>query len=285
MVGSPNAVELTVDAAWFIADAVGAGAFPWVLGITTPYHDGSQRAAYIARQSAELSALGVISGESGQISPAVADWIRVVCFPDRWLELRYVRSGSGGGELLRGIVARRDDRTVVALRNAQLVTFTALAVDDAYAVVPILAAGLGHRTPAQFTEFSLPARVGARADEQLRGGADLAGVLDYLGVPASARPAVTAVFRGPTNYVEVVAGRHQDGSHVTSEVGIALVDTSEGRIVVSPAKAADGQWVSTYAPGTPFAVALAVENLTAALPNGQWFPTAHLARDFTAHRT
>lgn len=282
--GTPNAVELSVDAAWFIADAVGAGAFPWVLGITTPYRDGAERAAFNARQSEELTRLGVVSRETKQIAPAVADWIRVVCFPDRWLELRYVRTGSVGGELLRGLVARRGDRTVVALRNAQLVTFTAMTVDDPYGLVPILDVGLGSREPARFAEFSMPARVGARADEQLRAGAELAGVLDYLGVPDSARGVVQAVFQGPSSYVEIVAGRHRDGSHTTSEVGIALVDTTEGRVLVSPGKASDGEWVSTFGPGTPFAIALAVENLTATLPDGQWFPSARLARDFTARR-
>jgi hypothetical protein len=281
-VRAPNAVELTVDAAWFIADAVGAGSFPWVLGITTPYQDHSERAEFQARQSRELTELGVISGELGRISSPVQDWIRVVCFPDRWLELRYVRGNSG--ELLRGIVARRGDRTVVALRSAQLVTFTAIAVDDPYGLVPILAAGLGNRDAARFAEFALPARVGARADAQLRGGADLAGVLDYLGVPESARPVVQAAFRGPRNYVEVVAGRRRDGAHATTEVGIAVVDTTEGRVVVRPEKAPDGEWVSTFAPGTPFAIALAVENLTATLPDGQWFPAAHLTRDFSARR-
>lgn len=277
---APNAVELTVDAAWFIADAVGAGAFPWVLGITTPYQDHGERGAFQAAQTRELTELGVISG--GRISPAVQEWIRTVCFPERWLELRYVRGGSG--ELLRGLVARSADRTVVALRSGQLVTFTSLTVDDPYGLVPILAAGLGSRDPARFADFSLPARVGARADTQLRGGADLAGVLDYLGVPPSARPVVEAVFRGPRSYVEVVAGQRRDGSHATTEVGIALVDTTHGRLVVSPAKASDGEWISTFAPGTPFAVAVAVENLTATLPDGQWFPAAHLARDFSARR-
>ncbi|WP_197382914.1 ESX secretion-associated protein EspG [Mycolicibacterium mengxianglii] len=281
--GAPNAVELTVEAAWFIADAVEAGAFPWVLGITTPYRDARARSTFVARQTAELTALGVIS-PSGQISPAVAEWIRVVCFPDRWLELRYVRSGSDTTELLRGIVARRGDRTVVALRNAQLVTFTALSVDDPYALVPILVAGLDNRAPARFAEFAMPARVGARADEQLRAGTDLAAVLDFLGVPTTARPVVRAVFNGPRSYVEVVAGQRRDGSHATSEVGIAVVDTTEGRVVVSPSRAADGEWVSTFAPGTAFAIALAAENLTATLPDGQWFPSTHLARDFTARQ-
>lgn len=275
-----NAVELTVDAAWYCAEAVGAGALPWVLGITTPYRDAGERAGFREQQLRALTDLGIITAAG--ISAPVTQWLRVVCFPQQWLELRYVRGDSG--ELLRGIVARQDGRTVVALRNAQLVTFTELAVDGPDALVPILAAGLGHRDVARFPEFALPARVGARADAQLRGGAELAGVLDYLGVPAAAHHVVEAVFRGPRRYVEVVAGQRRDGTHTTSEVGIALVDTSQGRLLVSPTRAADGEWISTFAPATPFAVAMAIERLTATLPDGPWFPAAHLARDFTARR-
>ncbi len=120
---------------------------------------------------------------------AVADWIRVVCFPDRWLDLRYVgpAAASGSDDLLRGIIARRGGKTVVALRNAQLVTFTAMDIHDARALVPVLGVGLAQRPPARFDEFSLPAQVGARADERLRNGAPLTEVLDYLGIPQSAR--------------------------------------------------------------------------------------------------
>src|ERR1700753_4210319 len=127
MAAEPNAVELTVDQAWFIAETVGAGTFPWVLAITTPYTDATERGAFIDRQAAELTRMGMMSA-SGAVNPAVADWIRVVCFPERWLDLRYVGSGqaSGADELLRGIIARRGDKTVVALRNAQLATFTAM---------------------------------------------------------------------------------------------------------------------------------------------------------------
>src|SRR5437588_1556961 len=124
MATKPNAVELTVDQAWFIAETVGAGTFPWVLAITTPYIDAAERAAFGDRQSAELTRMGMMSA-GGTVDSAVADWIRVVCFPDRWLDLRYVGPGqvSGASDLLRGIVAWRGDKTVVALRNAQLVTF------------------------------------------------------------------------------------------------------------------------------------------------------------------
>jgi EspG family len=290
MNGAPNAVELTVDHAWFIAETIGAGSFPWVLAITPPYRDAAQRAVFFERQKADLIRMGLLrpdGGNDGGINPAVAEWIRVVCFPDRWLDLRYLgpapnQRANCTGELLRGIVAQRGAKTVVALRSAQLITFTAIDVDDPRALVPVLCVGLAQRPPARFDEFSMPTRVGARADERLRGGTPLAEVLDYLGIPASARPVVESVFSGPRSYVEIVAGCHRDGRHATTEVGMSIVDTAAGRVLVSPSCAYDGEWVSTFSPGTPFAIAVAIEQLTANLPDGQWFSSQRLARDFSA---
>ena len=282
MTTKPNAVELTVDQAWFIAETVGAGTFPWVLAITTPYADAAERAAFLAAQSAELTRMGMVSAD-GVVDAAVADWIRVVCFPERWLDLRYVGSAAaaGGDDLLRGIIARRGGKTVVALRNAQLVTFTAMDIHDARALVPILGVGLAQRPPARFDDFSLPAQVGARADERLRNGAALAEVLDYLGIPRSARPVVESVFTGPRSYVEIVAGCHRDGQHASTEVGMSIVDTTAGRVLVSPSRAFDGEWISTFSPGTPFAIGLAVEQLTGQLPDRHWFEGNRLSRDFS----
>ncbi len=290
MDSEPNAVELTVDNAWFIAETIGAGSFPWVLAITTPYWDAAQRNAFLARQKAELTRMGLLS-EHGAINSAVADWIRVVCFPDRWLDLRYLgpNTGDGTGELLRGVVAQRAGsstptapKTVVALRSAQLITFTAMDIEDPRDLVPVLGVGLAHRSPARFEEFSMPTRVGARADERLRSGAPLGEVLDYLGIPTSARPVVESVFTGPRSYVEIVAGCNRDGRHTTTEVGLSVVDTAAGRVLVSPSRAFDGEWVSTFSPGTSFATAVAIEQLTSYLPEQQWFPGQRLSRDFSA---
>ncbi|HME80332.1 MAG TPA: ESX secretion-associated protein EspG [Mycobacterium sp.] len=288
MAAQPNAVELTVEQAWYIADTVGAGTFPWVLAITMPYTDAAERAAFNDRQAAELTRMGLRSA-GGDVNPAVAEWVRQVCFPDRWLDLRYVGSGevSGADELLRGIIARRGDerretrKTIVALRDAQLVTFTAMDIHDARALVPVLGVGLAQRPPARFEEFSLPARVGARADERLRSGGSLAEVLDYLGIPQSARPVVESVFTGPRSYVEIVAGCRHDGRHASTEVGMSIVDTTAGRVLVSPSRAYDGEWISTFKPGTAFAIAVAVEQLTAELPESDWFPGNRLSRDFS----
>lgn len=284
MDSEPNAVELTVDQAWFIAETTGAGNFPWVLAITTPYCDAAQREGFFDRQRGELAQMGLLS-EDGVVNSVVADWIKVVCFPDRWLDLRYLgpTSAIGAGELLRGVVARRDgatEKTVVALRSAQLVTFTAMDIDSPRALVPVLSVGLIQRPPARFPEFSMPTRVGARADERLRAGTPLGEVLDYLGIPQSARSVVESVFAGPRSYVEIVAGCRCDGRHTTTEVGLSIVDATVGRVLVSPSRAFDGEWVSTFGPGTPFAIAGAIEQLTANLPDGQWFSGRRLSRDF-----
>jgi EspG family len=271
-----NAVELTVDAAWFLAEAGGAGSFPWVLAITPPYGDTVERSAFEAAQTDELTRLGVIS-TAGTVDSAVSQWIQVTCRASHWLEMRVV---SGQGQVLRGVISRAAGRTVVALRSAELVTFTEMDVDHPHALVPVLAAGLTQQPPAQIDEFSLPARAGAHADEQLRYGAQLRDMLDYLGIPASARPVVEAAFGTRRIYVEIVAGQHRDGHRISTDVGVSIVDTPAGRVLVSPSKAFDGEWVSTFTPGTPLAIASAVERLTAMLPDGSWFPDIHLTRDF-----
>lgn len=271
-----DAVELTADQAWYLADRLGAGAFPWVLAITPPYSEPAHRAAFVAEQTAELTRMGVLD-PGGEVRTEVAQWVRLACRPAQWLDLRFV---SGPGDLLRGIVGRRDGRSVVVLRNAQLVTFTEIDISHPHALVPVLTAGLSHRKPAIFEEFSMPAAAGARADEQIRSGTPLAEVLGFLGIPRSAHAVVESVFEGRRTYVEIVAGEHRDGHRVTTDVGVSIVDTMAGRILVAPTKARDGEWISTFTAGTADAIAVAVERLTAALPGGRWFPDHPLTRDF-----
>lgn len=276
-----DAVELTAESAWYLADTLGAGSFPWVLAVTPPYSDHGDRARFEAAQAERLTRIGVLDAD-GAVDPAVARWIRSVCRPAQWLELRFVGER---GAMLRGIVARDAARTVVALRSGGLITLTEMQIDHPHALVPVLTVGLSGRSPARFAEFTLPARVGAKADDQIRRGASVRDLLDYLGVPPSARPVVVAAFEEPRTYVEIVAGQHRDGHRVSTDVGVSVVDTTAGRVLVSPTKARDGEWISTFAPGEPIAVAAAVERLTGALPDGPWFPHQPLTRDFDDSRS
>jgi hypothetical protein len=276
-----NAVELTVQQAWYLAELTGAGSFPWVLAITPPYSEPSAGAAFATDRAAELTELGVLSGD-GTVNPAVARWIRSACRAPQWLELRVV---SAGGDMLRGVVGRQDGRTVVALRSAGLVTFTELDITQPGELVPVVTAGLPGRRPADFDEFTVPVRAGARADEKLRNGTDLAEIVAHLGIPVSARPVVEAVFAGRRSYVEIVAGEHRDGYRVSTEVGVSVVDCGAGRILVHPHQAFDGEWVSTFTPGDTSSIAAALDRLTASLPDGSWFPDAGSDRFSTAPHT
>jgi hypothetical protein len=271
-----NAVELTAEQAWVVADALRAGHFPWVLAITPPFSDHPTQAATEPSIRAQLLELGVMTAD-GAVIPAVRQWVTATCRTRRWLELRFVR---GSADMLRGLVARRDGETVVALRSSGLVTFSTVEADDPESLVSALTAGLAGRPPAKFEEFSLPARVGARADEQLRSGTPLPDVIEFLGIPPSARAVVEAAYAPGRRYVEIVAGDHRDGHRVSTDVGVSIVDTHVGRVLVAPSKAFDGEWISTFTPGTPLAIATAVERLTATLPDGPWFPRVQLLRDF-----
>lgn len=281
---SPDAVELTVDAAWFLADALDAGTFPWVLAITVPFTDEGHRSAFNIRQRQELSRIGVLDS-AGAVHPAVARWIRTICRPDKWLDLRYVDAGSSTPALMRGLIARRDrpdeTLTVVALRNAHLLTLTVIDADEPSVLVPSVVAGLRRRHPAKFPEFTLPTDIGAKADEQLRSGAALGEVLGFLGVPAAAHPVVESAFYGPRTYVEVVAGQRTQEGEQTTSVGVSVMDTTTGRVLIAPHRAGDGTWLSTFAPGSEFAIAVAVDQLTGLLPAGRWFPDNRLTKDFT----
>jgi hypothetical protein len=282
--GEPNAVELTVEQAWFVADVIGAGSFPWVLAITPPYRDHGERAAFVAAQTDSLVRMRIMRGDGpAGVNSVVAQCIRTVCFPERWLELRFVGPRSGTVDL-RGIVARAGRSTVVALRSAQFVTFTAMELDHPHALAPVLTVGLAGGAPAVFDEFTLPATAGAKADEQIRKGTPVAEVLQYLGLTPSGREVAEAVYTGPRSYVEVIAGQRRDGVHVTTEVGMSVVDCPAGRILVRPHRGFDGTWLSTFTSGTSFAISLAVEQLTATLPDGRWFPETTLTRDFDTVR-
>ncbi|MFY1621177.1 ESX secretion-associated protein EspG, partial [Micromonospora sp. WMMD736] len=66
-----NAVELTVEQAWYVADTLGAGSFPWVLAITQPFSDPAARRGFTSERVAELAQLGVLTDDN-DINPAVA---------------------------------------------------------------------------------------------------------------------------------------------------------------------------------------------------------------------
>lgn len=266
-----EAVEITAHQAWFLADHLAAGTFPWKLAITAPYLDPTEREDFSAKTLAELTESGVIDS-SGNVKPSAAHSIRTICQAPQWLEWLTVVDAD---QILRGVLARASDSAaVVALRYAQMITFTPLQLTHSEAVVPIVTAGL--RTdahPAQFNEFELPMDVGKSIDARIGRGADIAETLTDLGIPEREADIMEIARTGDRITVELTAHEATNGARHQTDVSVNVISSEVGLILVSPApgQPRDGG-SSVFAPGEAFAIAMAVRDLTGRLPSGPWFP-------------
>lgn len=266
-----EAVEVTAYQAFFLADYLGAGVYPWKLAITGAYVDPAEREPFNARCIEELTAAGVMDTE-GRVKPSVAQSVRTVCRPRQWLEWYTVVDAD---QMLRGVLARTSPPdAVVALRYAQMVTFTPLQLIHSEAVVPIITAGLPQdQPPAQFEEFELPMDVGRQIDERIARGADVAETLTDLGIDARAADVMELARTGKRITVELTAHDAGDGGRQQTDVSVNLISTEVGLILVSPPAGEPREGgVSIFAPGEPFAISMAIRDLTARLPSGTWFP-------------
>lgn len=266
-----EAVEVTAQQAWFLADHLHAGAFPWKLAITTPYLDPGQREAFNEQCVAELTETGVIDA-TGQVKPSVAEAIQTVCQATQWLEWLTLVDPQ---QVLRGVLARTaPPDAVVALRYAQMITFTPLELTHSEAIVPIITAGLPpDQPPARFEEFSLPMDIGKAIDERISRGADVVETLVDLGVPEQDAEIMEIARTGDRITVELTAHEASNGSRRQTDVSVNLISTDVGLILVSPPAGEPREGGSSvFAPAEPFAVSMAVRELTERLPSGTWFP-------------
>lgn len=272
---SSPAVELTTDQAWFLAEELRAGSFPWKLAITAPFYDPAEREAFNRRCRAELVEAGIIDGNDA-IHPAVASSIRTICHPQHWLEWLTVVDEN---QILRGVLARGADPTafVVALRYAQMLTLTPMHVTYTQAVVPIITTGLPEQPPARFDEFVMPMETGATIDKRIARGADITTTLTGLGIPESSAQAMELARGGEWVNVEITAHEAVNGAHRNTDVGVSVINTDIGRILVAPEDDRPrAEASSVFSPADPFAVAVAIRDLTARLPSGPWFPDENL---------
>lgn len=266
-----DAVEVTAQQAFFLADYLSAGTFPWKLAITGPYVDPAERAPFNERSLAELTEAGVIDTQ-GRVKPSVAVSVRTVCQANQWLEWLTVVDAD---QILRGVLARTTSaEVVVALRYAQMVTFTPLQLTHSGEVVPIISAGLPpDQPPAQFNEFELGMDIGKQIDERIARGADIVGTLTDLGVPERDAEIMELARTGPRITVELTAHEATNGARHQTDVSINLISTELGLILVSPPAGEPREGgTSVFMPAEPFAVSMAVRDLTARLPSGTWFP-------------
>lgn len=268
---SYEAAELTAQQAWFLADYLRAGSYPWMLAITAPYADPGERGPFNQQCLDELRDARVVE-PNGQVKSSVAQAIRTVCQPRQWLEWRTIIDPE---QILRAVLARTSPPDAVAvLRYAQMVTFTPLQLTDSEAIVPIITAGLPpDERPANFTEFTLPMETGKAIDNRISRGADIIETLTALRIPQREAEIMEVARTGDRTLIELTAHEATNGTRQHSDVSVNIISTEVGTILVSPTWRAHGAGVdSVFAPAEPFAVAMAVRDLTDRLPSGTWFP-------------
>lgn len=269
---SHPAFEVTAHQAWWLADHLRLGAYPWKLAITGPYTDPNEADSFETQCREELAAAGIIDA-NGSVNPLVTETIRTVCQRRQWLEWYTIVDSE---QMLRGVLARdpeSESQAVVALRHAQMVTFTPLEVLYSEAVVPILTAGLPDRPPARFNEFVIPMDLGAAVDRRVARGADITEALVELGVPEDDAQFMEMARQGPYINVEVTAHEAGGGGRHQSEVSINILSTQLGQILVHPPAGERREGAaSVFVPADRFSIAMAVRDLTAQLPSGTWFP-------------
>lgn len=266
-----EALEITAAQAWFLADYLNAGSFPWKLAITAPYFDPSEHDTFYEKSVAELTESGVLDS-SLNVEPAAAHSIRTVCRASQWLEWLTM---AGADQTMRGVLARASDSAaVVALRYAQMITFTPLQLTHSEAVVPIITAGLPtDALPAQFNEFELPMDIGKAIDARIGRGADIVETLTDLGIPEREADIMEIARTGDRITVELTAHQATNGSRHQTDVSVNIISTEVGLILVSPVPGQPREGgTSVFAPGEPFAIAMAIRDLTNRLPSGTWFP-------------
>ncbi|ANE83542.1 secretion protein (plasmid) [Mycobacterium adipatum] len=269
---SYDAVEVTAHQAWFLADHLGAGTYPWKLAITAPYVDPGEREPFNERCLTELTEIGVID-EQGRVKPSVAESIRTICQATQWLEWFTMIDPD---QILRGVLARiSGPEVVVALRYAQMITFTPLQLTHSEAIVPIISAGLPQdQPPARFAEFELRMDVGKQIDERIGRGADIIETLTDLGVPERDAEVMELARTGERITVELTAHDAINGARHQTDVCVNLISTEVGLILVSPPAGEPREGGSSiFAPAEPFAISMAVRDLTDRLPSGTWFPS------------
>jgi hypothetical protein len=262
---------MTAQQAWFLADHLRAGSYPWTLAITAPYSDPGERAGFDEKCRAELTEIGIMD-EQGHVNPAIASAVVTACQPRQWLQWLTIIDSD---QILRGVLARTSPPdAVVVLRYAQMVTLTPLQLSGSESLVPIITAGLpDDQRPAHFEEFFLPMDIGKAIDDRIGRGADIVETLVELGVPERDAEIMELARTGERITIELTAHEANNGARHGTDVSVNVISTEVGSILVSPPAGEPREGGSSlFAPAESFAVAMAVRDLTDRLPSGTWFP-------------
>ncbi|MFE4459538.1 ESX secretion-associated protein EspG [Nocardia tengchongensis] len=271
MTDDPLALDLNVDAALLLRELTEIDAYPAVLALMPNIFRGEDRERVRAVLTPQLAAIGVVD-DHDQVHPVVRAWLQCLDRPDIELAARVIDFDDAGkpAAMLRFSLTRRGPMHVLALRNDDHVVIQPVFTDGERLdpMAAAIAAVLGVARTAAFDPLTAASEdfsaVPAEPEQRRR-------ALFALGASSHTAAVLTRALDGIVRRAEVVMIEHTDGVSTTPELCLSVLDTVEGRLVVVPATALDGQTRSTYLPGDEAALRAGVRALVELLPGGSWF--------------
>ncbi|MEA3526971.1 ESX secretion-associated protein EspG [Nocardia implantans] len=269
----PVAIDLNVDAALVLKELVGIDSYPPVLALLPNIYRLEDRERVHAVVAQRLTEAGIIDGD--RVHPVVEHWVRCLDRPDVELAARIMSTGSDGQPraMLRFSLVRSDDTHVLALRCDDEVVIQTMFQDGQNLdnLTAALAAALGPAEALRFTPVTATVEqlgeVPSDPDERRQ-------ALLELGAQPHTAAVLSRALTEVVRRAEILVIEHRDGSQARPEVSVSVLDTTSGRLIVTPSRAMDGEIWSTFAPGDDAALRSGIGALIDLVPGRSWFDTS-----------
>ncbi|MBF6189798.1 ESX secretion-associated protein EspG [Nocardia beijingensis] len=273
MEADPVAIDLNVDAALVLKELVGIDSYPPVLALLPNIYRLEDRERVHAVVAQRLTEAGIIDGD--RVHPVVEHWVRCLDRPDVELAARIMSTGSDGQPraMLRFSLVRSDDTHVLALRCDDEVVIQTMFQDGQNLdnLTAALAAALGPAEALRFTPVTATVEqlgeVPSDPDERRQ-------ALLELGAQPHTAAVLSRALTEVVRRAEILVIEHRDGSQARPEVSVSVLDTTSGRLIVTPSRAMDGEIWSTFAPGDDAALRSGIGALIDLVPGRSWFDTS-----------
>ncbi|MEC3920217.1 ESX secretion-associated protein EspG [Nocardia sp. CDC160] len=273
MAHDPVAVELNVDAALLLRRLVGIDSYPLVLALMPNVFLVEDQERVDTVVSEQLTRIGVL--DDGIVHPTIERWLRCLYRPDVEMDARIVDTGPDArpDAMLRLALVRCGEDHVLALRSGDEVVIQSVhqQMNQLDAICAVLKAALGSCPPARFEPMTATLEQFTVVPE---GRVERRSALMELGATPRTARVLSQALDETTRRAEVVMIEHHDGATESPELGLVVLDTNLGRIVVIPRRGIDGQIWSTYTPGDDSAMRAGAEGLIELLPARSWFGTS-----------
>jgi hypothetical protein len=257
-------MEVTIDGMLVIADKLQLVEFPTVLGIRQNIPHEELRTVVWDQVERDLNAQGVLD-IYGEPHPTVSAMVDTLGRPDRTVQARWWRRDAGEA-MVRFAVCRKEDRHVIAVRDAEMLVLQLVA--PRVGLAGMVTTVLGPAEPAAVEPMTgLAAELAeCRTETQVA----------RHGVGSPSARTYAEIIGNPSSWVEITASeRHSGGTSTHTDVAAGVLDSARGRLVSLPRREG-GELYGSFLPGSPENLQRALDALLTFLPAGRWSDSAEV---------